>query len=143
MSASTFLTVALAVFLNFSGEVEARVHRAPRQGPQATVANLDIASACRTTVRYEADTKTDKAPNYSACVSDEQDARSELQKVWSSFSANMREQCLSQVTPPALPSYSTLLSCLNMARDAVKMIEADQANQTAPNRNLFDLRSLR
>ena len=129
------LLASLFTFLNFSAvEVEARVSRDARQTSQAAVPNIDIENACRSVVSYESSgAKADKSPDLSACMTEEQNARSELQKVWGSFSANMREQCLFLVTPPALPSYITLQTCLNTARDAVKMIEGDRfARQTNP-----------
>ena len=140
------LLALFASFLSFSAaEVESRVRRDARQTPQAAIPNIDIESACRSVVRYESSAKADKSPDLSSCVTSEQDARSELQKVWGTYSANMREQCLFLVTPPALPSYITLQTCLNTARDAVKMIEGDKfARRANPNSsNPIDLNSLR
>ncbi|MGA7329408.1 MAG: hypothetical protein WBX25_34240 [Rhodomicrobium sp.] len=141
------LVVSLFTFLSFSvAEVEARVRRDARQTPQAAIPNIDIANACHSIVSYESGgAKADKAQDLSGCLTEEQNARSELQKVWGSYSANMREQCLFLVTPPALPSYIALQTCLNTARDAVKMIEGDRvARRTNPNSsNPIDLNSLR
>ena len=57
----------------------------------------------------------------------------------------MREQCLFLVTPPALPSYITLQTCLNTVRDAVKMLEGYRlARRANPNySNPIDVNSLR
>ncbi|MGA7327573.1 MAG: hypothetical protein WBX25_24545 [Rhodomicrobium sp.] len=141
------LLVLLFTFLNFSAtEVEARVRRDARQTPQAAIPNIDIKNACRSIVSYESSSaRADKVQDLSGCVSEKQNARCELQKVWGSYSENMREQCLFLVTRPALPSYITLQTCLNTARDAVKMIEGDRvARQTNPNSsNPIDLNSLR
>jgi len=131
------LFASLFTFLSFSAaEVEARVSRNARQTSQAAVPNIDIENGCRSVVSYEKSAKADKAPDLSACVTSEQDARSELQKVWGTYSANMREQCIFLVTPPALPSYITLQTCLDIARDAEKMIEGDRlAKRANPNYN--------
>jgi len=138
------LLVSLSTFLNFSAaEVEAaRVRPDARQTSQAAVPNIDIENACRSVVSYESSANADKPQDLSGCVTEEQNARSELQKVWGSYSANMREQCLFLVTPPALPSYITLQTCLNIARDAVKMIEGDRlAKRSTPNSIPLDIDS--
>ena len=80
----------------------------------AGVPSLDIESACRDI----ANNTLNKTSDYPGCVSDERTARDQLRKEWASYSADMHEQCLHLVTPPALPSYVTLQECLKMARDA-------------------------
>ena len=121
------LLASLFTFLSFSAaEVEARVSRNARQTSQAAVPNIDVNDACRSVVSYESSAKADRVQDLSGCITEEQNARSELQKVWGSYSADMREQCLHLVTPPAIQSYITLQTCLDTARDAEKMIEGDR-----------------
>ncbi len=89
--------------------------------------NLDINSACRDVAKLE----LNRASNYSACVSDENAARAQLEKEWASYPADMREQCMGMATPPALPSYLALQACLSTAKDAERLAKSG-LNQQLP-----------
>lgn len=107
-----FLGVLLAGFA--SSSVEAQTNGG---GNRAAVPNLNIKSGCRDL----SNSQLNKTTNYSTCIGDEQNARTQLQKDWASFPASKHEQCMHLVTPPALPSYVALQDCLNMAREAEKV----------------------
>ena len=70
-----------------------------------------------------------KTTDYPGCMSKERASREQLQKEWASYPADMHEQCVTLVTPPALQSYVTLQECLKMARDAQKMTKNDGATE--------------
>jgi len=55
------------------------------------------------------------------CVKTEQDMRAELVKEWPTFSAADRASCLTDVSKGDRPSYTDLLTCLEMARDVRKL----------------------
>jgi hypothetical protein len=82
---------------------------------RATMLTLDVEAGCRDVDRMGLN-KT----NYSSCISEERDARTQLETEWPSFSETAHEQCLHLVTEPALPSYVTLQECLHMGQDAKK-----------------------
>lgn len=107
-----------ALLVGFFAPVEASIvdHTASR-GNAAAVPNLDIESGCRDLSRSQ----LNKTTNFSGCIGDEQNARTQLQKSWASFPRSMQEQCIHLVTPPALPSYIALRQCLDMAREAEKL----------------------
>jgi hypothetical protein len=50
------------------------------------------------------------------CTSSEQSARQQLQKEWRQYSSADRAECRSNMTE--LPSYSELLTCLEMMKQA-------------------------
>src|SRR5262249_42465391 len=52
-----------------------------------------------------------------SCLNDEKEARQQLAKEWSQFSARDREMCTDE-TKSYNPSYVELLTCLESARDA-------------------------
>ena len=52
------------------------------------------------------------------CLQDEQSARVELEKNWSSFADRDRGHCIGEATAGGSPSYVDLLTCLELMRDA-------------------------
>ena len=67
-----------------------------------------------------------------SCLNDENGARDQLVKDWSTFSASDKSHCLSMVSTGGSPSYVELLSCLEMSRDAKKIAESRKAEQPEP-----------
>jgi hypothetical protein len=67
-----------------------------------------------------------------SCLNDENGARDQLVKDWSSFSASDKSHCRSMVSTGGSPSYVELLSCLEMSRDAKKIAQTRNAEQPAP-----------
>ncbi len=67
-----------------------------------------------------------------SCLNDENGARDQLAKDWSSFSAADKTHCLSMISTGGSPSYVELLSCLEMSRDAKKIAQGRDANQEQP-----------
>jgi hypothetical protein len=65
-----------------------------------------------------------------SCINDENTARDQLVKDWSTFSADDKNHCLSMVSTGGSPSYVELLSCLEMSRDAKKIAQGQPINQT-------------
>ena len=56
-----------------------------------------------------------------ACVRDENQARSVLQKQWSGFTLADRQRCTAMTNMDGLPSYVELLTCLQTADEAAKL----------------------
>jgi hypothetical protein len=55
--------------------------------------------------------------SFKACVRSELNIRRRLQRQWGSFSAASKTTCVGSTTS-ALPSYTDLLTCLQLAKDA-------------------------
>ncbi len=112
--ASVLIALSLAPF-----PIEARTARDRAGG---AVPALDINAGCRDVANMDLNRTT----NYPRCMAEEKAARTDVQKVWGSFSKDKQDQCMHLVTPPALPSYVTLQECLNMSRDAEKLNKGGQ-----------------
>jgi hypothetical protein len=55
------------------------------------------------------------AQSYSACMSEENQAREQLGPVWQSFSVANRNRCIAESSGEGLASYVELLTCLQIA----------------------------
>jgi hypothetical protein len=53
-----------------------------------------------------------------SCLKSEQSAHDQINQEWSQFSAIDRRQCVQNTTGGFEPTYTELLTCLEMARDA-------------------------
>lgn len=53
------------------------------------------------------------------CITSELSVRKRLVRVWNSYSASERAECVGGVTAGGLPSYTALLTCLQMSRDVL------------------------
>jgi len=116
------------LFGSIAGPLEAQAARRS----QTAVPPLDIETGCRDLAKTELDPelgpgiKPGHAIDYPGCITEERAARAQLQGVWRTYTASQREQCMYEVTPPALPSYVTLQACLHTARYAEKLTKSDQ-----------------
>jgi len=59
--------------------------------------------------------------DYKRCISSEMAVRRQLVKLWPTFKASNKANCIGESSAGGLPSYTGLLSCLQMAQDASKM----------------------
>jgi hypothetical protein len=55
-----------------------------------------------------------------SCVASEMDIRKKLIQEWPTFMAGDKAECTSESSAGGIPSYTELLTCLEMARDAAK-----------------------
>jgi hypothetical protein len=56
-----------------------------------------------------------------SCVTDEMGVRKKLVQAWPTFVAGDKAECTSESSAGDVPSYTELLTCLQMARDAKKL----------------------
>ena len=59
--------------------------------------------------------------DYKSCMTSEMAVRRQLVKLWSTFKASNKANCIGENSAGGLPSYTGLLSCLQMAQEASKM----------------------
>ena len=59
--------------------------------------------------------------DFKTCIKGEMAVRNRLVKQWSAFRASDKANCIGESNAGGLPSYSDLLTCLQMARDTRKM----------------------
>ena len=99
----------------------ARRSHMPAGSRRAAMPTLNIEAGCHDVANMD----LNKTTNYSGCIAEERDARSQLQKEWTSFSEDKHAQCMQLVTFPAIPSYVTLQECLHTARDAENLSKSN------------------
>jgi hypothetical protein len=78
------------------------------------VPTLNIDASCRAAIKAVVGLSQD----LNACMSSENNARDQLAKEWSSFLAADRANCLTLTTTGTTGTYTELLTCLEMYRDA-------------------------
>ena len=61
------------------------------------------------------------AQSVSNCMSEENQARQQLEPVWQSYSVANRERCVAEASGQGLSSYVELLTCLQIAQGGVGM----------------------
>jgi hypothetical protein len=59
--------------------------------------------------------------DYKSCIRSEMVVRRQLVKLWPTFKASNKVNCVGENSAGGLSSYTGLLSCLQMAKDASKM----------------------
>ena len=59
--------------------------------------------------------------DYKTCMTSEMAVRRQLVKTWPTFKAANKANCIGENSAGGLPSYTGLLSCLQMAKDASKL----------------------
>jgi hypothetical protein len=75
---------------------------------------FDAAAGCRAA-------QSDMPSSFEACMKDEQNARARLGAEWDRFLASDRATCTQNEMDGGTPSYVELLTCLQMARDALSL----------------------
>jgi hypothetical protein len=58
---------------------------------------------------------------FASCVRSEVAVRGQVVKQWSIFKASDKSNCIGEANAGGMPSYSDLLTCLQMARDVSKI----------------------
>jgi hypothetical protein len=58
---------------------------------------------------------------FKRCVQSEMAARRKLSREWSTFAPATKSNCVASETSASLPSYTDLISCVEMARDVRKL----------------------
>ena len=77
-----------------------------------TVPNFNVEPSCRAAAQQAS------SPDYvSVCRSTEQRARDQMQQQWPQLNAADKAQCVPAATVGGNPTYTELLTCLEMARD--------------------------
>jgi hypothetical protein len=80
------------------------------------VPSIDVGPSCRA-----AATAFGVNQDVGACIQDEKNARDELAKEWNQFSAADRASCTSLVKMGSSGTYTDLITCLEIKRDARRL----------------------
>ena len=77
------------------------------------VPSLDVAPSCRGAAE-----RTDAQGSFKACMAQEREARAAVAREWNAFRAEDRSGCLRLIRTGGVPTYTELLTCLEMRRAA-------------------------
>jgi len=87
---------------------------------------LNVAPLCRALTDSKSLLEGLDSGSFDQCIKGQQDDRQDMIKQWSSFSAEDRRHCIAEATMGGVSSYTDLVSCLEMSRDARKLPSAAQ-----------------
>lgn len=85
---------------------------------------LDVAPLCRALTDSSSLLEGLDAGTFDQCIKGQQDDRKDMINQWSTFSAEDRRHCIAEATMGGVSSYTDLVSCLEMSRDARKLPSA-------------------
>jgi hypothetical protein len=87
------------------------------------VPHLNVDPVCHGIARHAGSAGERGGPDLSfrGCVASELQVRKRLAKQWSGFSSAARANCIGDINAGRLPSYTALLTCLQVARAAASM----------------------
>ncbi|HEY7301568.1 MAG TPA: hypothetical protein VH684_27065 [Xanthobacteraceae bacterium] len=87
---------------------------------------LDVAPLCRGLTSSSSLLEGLDAGTFEQCMKGQQDDREDMIKQWSTFSSGDKTHCIAEATMGGVSSYTDLVSCLEMSRDARKLPSAAQ-----------------
>jgi hypothetical protein len=91
------------------------------------VPNFNLMPVCKGIAEQASDPSERGGPDLRVdqCIKSEETIRDRLTHQWSTFAVRDRESCVQDTLGGGLPSYTDLISCLQMARDARKFDTPD------------------
>lgn len=125
---------ALARGLAIAGCVVAAA--GPARSADGDVPHFDVRPSCRAAAVSDPGLRRalSAASAENSCVESEHNSRDTLQKDWRTFSAVARRDCTRLSTLGGLPSYTELLTCLEMWRDARQLPREQNSEVPEPSR---------
>lgn len=87
---------------------------------------LDVAPLCRGLTSSSSLLEGLDAGTFDQCMQGQQDDRRTMIEQWSTFSAEDKRHCVAEATMGGVSSYTDLVSCLEMSRDARKLPSASE-----------------
>ena len=82
---------------------------------------LNVQPLCRGIANQGALQAGDRAVSVQECLKAEEADRETMKQEWSTFSASDRKHCIAEATMGGESSYTELVTCLEMARDVMKL----------------------
>ena len=93
-----------------------------------------MASTLRRALNWDKEGRIDLAQPLANCMRDENEARQQLDAVWSTYSAPIRERCEREATLLGEGSYVDLLTCIQM-NDPAKLTPTMDLRGASKSRN--------
>src|SRR5262249_9556909 len=92
------------------------------------VPTLDVNPICRGIASQSSLEVGLQQTGFEQCVKSEQDTREQIKKEWSTFSASDKKHCVVLAKTGGEPSYTELITCMEMARDVRKLHSEERAS---------------
>jgi hypothetical protein len=90
--------------------------------PSSAIPQFDAAQICHATSNLGlADDQS-----FATCMRDETEAKNQLAKDWTSYSAEVRSRCSAETRIGGSPSYVELSTCLDMDKSVTELEKADR-----------------
>jgi hypothetical protein len=94
----------------------------------SAVPTLDIEATCRRAQPLSAGEKS----AFQSCMNDENEAKKELIKTWSTFKPGPQRTCVDETKIGGAPSYVELLTCLQLDKQATEAARENQKELKMP-----------
>src|SRR5215471_4666703 len=95
---------------------------------------INVEKTCKDSVNADKEANIALAQPYDICMRDENDAKQQVNAVWSTYPAPVRERCEQEATLLGEGSYVDLLTCMQMT-DPAKLTPAMDLRGASKNRN--------
>jgi hypothetical protein len=89
------------------------------------IPDLNVEPSCRDAANRAAPVGT-----FDACMRKEREARVQLAGEWAEFTSGDKSHCLGLSSLGGMPTYTELLACLELARDARNLRDTDKRRTT-------------
>jgi hypothetical protein len=127
------LSAALVLSTTFPASAATKHHRVTHVHPAIydtarsdDIPTLDVNPVCHgIALQGELEAGLQRT-NFEQCVKSEQDTREQLKKEWSTFTTADKTDCVNLAKTGGEPSYTELITCMEMARDVRKLHEDQQ-----------------
>ena len=127
------LSAAMVLSIGFPASAATKHHRVTHVHPAIydtarsdDVPTLDVNPVCHGIAMQGELEEGLQQTNFEQCVKSEQDTREQLKKEWSSFTTSDKTSCVALARTGGEPSYTELITCMEMARDVRKLREDQQ-----------------
>jgi hypothetical protein len=123
------LSAAIVLSIAFPASAATKHHRLYNMVPSARsddIPTLDVKPVCHGIAMQGELEAGLQQTSFEQCVQSEQAVRNEIKKNWSTFTTPDKTSCVSLARTGGEPSYTELLTCMEMARDVRKLHEDQQ-----------------
>src|SRR5262249_8924504 len=126
------LSAAIILSIAFPASAATKHRRAYNMVPAArsdNIPTLDVRPVCRGIARQGELEVGLQQTSFEQCVKSEQDTREQLNKEWSTFTTADTTGCIALAQTGGEPSYTELITCMEMARQNDSPIIASLLSQ--------------
>ena len=127
------LSAAMVVSTAFPASAATKHHRVIHVHPAIydtarsdDIPTLDVNPVCHGIAMQRELEEGLQQTSFQQCVRSEQDTREQLKKEWSTFTTADKSDCVALAKSGGEPSYTELITCMEMARDVRKLHEDQQ-----------------